>query len=50
MIGIVGTAERYFKVGSRGDCIFACDDIEQLTASLAEDRHRGGGHAAVSAA
>ena len=50
MSGIVGTADRYLTLGSREDCICACDDIEQLAASLAEDRSRGRSHAAVPAA
>src|SRR6266481_2340563 len=48
--GIVGAANRYFTLASREDRICACDDIEQLAASLAEDRHRGRSHAAIPAA
>lgn len=48
--GIVRTADRYFTLWFREDRIGACDDIEQLAASLAEDRHGGGSHATILAA
>ena len=50
MPGRVGTADQYFRVRSLRDRVLAHDHVEQLLANLAENRGRGGSHAAVSAA
>lgn len=50
MPGRLRTADRYFRVRSLRDRVLAHDHVEQLLASFAENRGRGGSHAAVSAA